>query len=140
MACWLVKSDPESYAWADLARERRTVWDGVANALALRHLAAMRPGDDCLIYESGAVKAVVGLARVVSEPRPDPAAGDPRRLVVELEAVAPLAAPVPLAAVKADPACAGFELVRNSRLSVMPVPAPIERRLRELGGPARGRR
>lgn len=140
MSCWLVKSDPESYGWADLARERRTVWDGVANALALRHLAAMRPGDDCLIYESGKVKALVGLARVVAEPRPDPVAGDPRRLVVELEAVAPLPEPVTLAAVKADPAFAEFALVRQSRLSVLPVPAPLARRLRALAGLSGGPR
>jgi len=140
MSCWLVKSDPESYGWADLARERRTVWDGVANALALRHLAAMRPGDDCLIYESGKVKALVGLARVVAEPRPDPVAGDPRRLVVELEAVAPLPEPVTLAVVKADPAFAEFALVRQSRLSVLPVPAPLARRLRALAGLSGGPR
>jgi predicted RNA-binding protein with PUA-like domain len=140
MACWLVKSDPETYAWADLARERRAVWDGVANALALRHLSGMRPGDDCLVYESGAVRAVVGHARVVSEPYPDPHADDPRRLVVELEAVAPLPSPVALATIKADPVFAEFSLVRHSRLSVMPVAAPIRRRLLVLAGGGAGRR
>lgn len=134
MARWLVKSDPETYGYADLARERRTVWDGVANALALKHLAAMRAGDECLIYESGATKAVVGRARVASDPYPDPQADDPRRLVVELEATGALATPVPLARLRAEPAFAGHPLVRQPRLSVMPVPAPLWRRLLALGG------
>ncbi len=134
MSRWLVKSDPETYGWADLARERRTVWDGVANALALKHLGAMRAGDECLVYESGAVKSVVGRARVASDPRPDPGAGDPRRLVVELEAVAALARPVPLARVRSEPALAELALVRQPRLSVMPVPESAWRRLLALGG------
>jgi predicted RNA-binding protein with PUA-like domain len=133
MPSWLVKSDPESYAFADLERERRAVWDGVANALALRHLAAMRPGDDCLVYESGKVKAVVGRARVVSAPRPDPATGDPRRPVVDLAAGERLARPVPLGEIKSDPALAALPLVRQPRLSVMPLPAAAHRRLLALG-------
>ncbi len=133
MPSWLVKSDPESYAFADLERERRAVWDGVANALALRHLAAMRPGDECLVYESGKTRAVVGRARVVSAPRPDPAGGDARRLVVDLEAGERLVRPVPLAEIKSDPAFAELPLVRQPRLSVMPLPAAAHRRLLALG-------
>jgi predicted RNA-binding protein with PUA-like domain len=134
MSRWLVKSDPETYAFDDLVRERRARWDGVANALALRHLAAMRPGDEVLVYESGKVKAVVGRARVVSAPYPDPAADDPKLVVVDLEAGARLARPVPLADVRADPAFAAFELVRQSRLSVMPVPGEHWKRLLAMGG------
>lgn len=134
MPRWLVKSDPETYAFDDLVRERRARWDGVANALALRHLGAMRPGDEVLVYESGKVKAVVGRARVVSAPCPDPAVDDPKRLVVDLEAGARLPRPVTLAAVRADPVFAAFELVRQSRLSVMPVPDALWRRLLALGG------
>jgi predicted RNA-binding protein with PUA-like domain len=134
---WLVKSDPESYGFSDLEREGRTVWDGVRNALALRHLGAMRAGDECLVYESGAVKAVVGRARVASAPRPDPRTQDPKRLVVELEAVARLPVAVPLAAVRSDPAFADLALVRHSRLSVMPVAAPLWKRLVAMGGRAR---
>lgn len=134
MPRWLVKTDPETYAFDDLVRERRARWDGVANALALRHLGAMRPGDEVLVYESGKVKAAVGRARVVSEPYPDPAAGDPKRVVVDLEAGGRLPRPVALAAVRSDPAFAAFELVRQSRLSVMPVPEPLWRRLLALGG------
>jgi len=136
MNTWLVKSDPDEYAFADLVRDRRTCWSGVANALALRHLGAMRPGDAVFVYESGKVRAVVGLARVVSPPRPDPGFADPRRLVVDLAAEAPLARPVTLAEIKADPALREFDLVRISRLSVMPVPAVIARRL-AAGGAGR---
>jgi predicted RNA-binding protein with PUA-like domain len=137
MGLWLVKSDPESYSFADLERDGRTVWDGVANALALRHLGAMRVGDECLIYESGKVKAVVGRARVVVAPRPDPAADDPRRLVVDLEAGARLAAPVSLATIKADGRFAELALVRQSRLSVMPLPRAAGRALIARGRGAR---
>jgi predicted RNA-binding protein with PUA-like domain len=133
MPRWLVKSDPETYAFDDLVRERRARWDGVANALALRHLGAMRPGDEVLVYESGEVKAVVGRARVVSVPYPDPAAADTRRVVVDLEAGARLPRPVTLAAVRSDPAFAAFELVRQSRLSVMPVPDALWNRLLAMG-------
>ncbi|GMU63834.1 MAG: hypothetical protein AMXMBFR36_01080 [Acidobacteriota bacterium] len=134
MPCWLVKSDPETYAFDDLVRERRARWDGVANALALRHLATMRPGDEVLVYESGKVKAAVGRARVVSAPYPDPAVGDPKRLVIDLEAGPRLPRPVTLAAVRAEPAFAAFELVRQSRLSVMPVPDALWKRLLAMGG------
>lgn len=133
MGLWLVKSDPESYSFADLERDRRTVWDGVANALALRHLGTMRPFDDCLVYESGKVKAVVGLARVATAPRPDPKGDDPRLLVVELEAGGRLARPVSLAEIKADPRFAELPLVRQPRLSVMPLPRAAFRALVALG-------
>jgi predicted RNA-binding protein with PUA-like domain len=128
MAHWLVKSDPADYGWAELARDRRTRWDGVANALALRHLRAMKAGDECLLYETGKVKAVIGLARVAAaSARPD---GAP---AVELAAVRPLARPVTLAEVKSDPAFRDFALVRQGRLSVMPVESAHWSRLLRLG-------
>ena len=129
MARWLVKTEPEEYSFADLQRAGRDVWDGVRNNAALKHMRAMRPGDEVLVYHTGGVRAIVGLARVASAPYPDPKAGDPRWIVVDLEAVAPLARPVTLAAIKADPAFAGWELVRISRLSVMPVPDPLWERI-----------
>jgi len=138
MAHWLVKTEPSTYSYDDLARQGRAVWDGVANAVALKHLRAMAPGDDVLVYHTGDVKAAVGLARVVSAPYPDPKAGDARLVVVDLEPVRPLAHPVTLAAVKADPAFADFALVRQGRLSVMPVPPALWKRLLGLGGAARG--
>ena len=130
---WLVKSDPDEYAFADLVRDGQTRWSGVGNALALRHLGAMRPDDSVFVYESGKVRAVVGLARVVSQPYPDPDLDEPRRLVVELAAAGPLVRPVTLAELKADPTLRDFDLVRLPRLSVMPVPSPIVRRLLAAG-------
>lgn len=121
---WLVKTEPSTYSFDDLVGDRRTTWDGVANALALIHLRAMSKGDAVLVYHSGAEKAVVGLARVHSGPRPDPKAVDSKLVVVELEAVAPARTPVPLAAIRAAPSCRELGLVRISRLSVMPVPEP----------------
>jgi predicted RNA-binding protein with PUA-like domain len=130
MARWLVKSDPDTYAFADLVRERRTTWDGIANAAALGHLRRMKKGDDCLVYESGGVKAIVGRARVVAGPANNSV--NPRLASVELAAAGALAHPVSLAAIKADPAFAAWELVRISRLSVMPVPDPLWQRIEAM--------
>lgn len=129
MASWLVKEEPEHYPYEQLERDGRTVWAGVRNALAQRHLGSMRRGDRVLYYHTGKVRAVVGLARVASDPYPDP--GDPagRRVAVDLEPVRKLARPIALAAIKADPALASFPLVRISRLSVMPVSEKEWRRL-----------
>ena len=120
-ARWLVKTEPDAYAFAQLARERRTTWDGVKNALALKHLAAMQKGDEVLVYHTGDEKAAVGVARVACAPYPDPKETDPRRLVVDLAAVAALPHPVTLAAMRANAKLAGFDLLRLPRLSVMPV-------------------
>jgi predicted RNA-binding protein with PUA-like domain len=129
---WLVKSDPETYSFADLRRDGRTVWDGVANALALKHIRAMRSGDSVLVYHTGDERAIVGTARVASDPYADPKAGDEKLAVVDLAAGEPLPRPVALAAVKSDPAFADFALVRQGRLSVMPVPEPLWNRIVEL--------
>lgn len=138
MAHWLVKTEPSTYSFDDLVRQGRAVWDGVANVVALKNLRAMAPGDEVLVYHTGDVKAAVGLARVVSAPYPDPKAGDPKLVVVDLEPVRPLARAVTLAEVKADPAFADFALVRQGRLSVMPVPPALWKRLLGLAGAARG--
>ena len=118
---WLLKTEPGTFSWQDLVREGRATWDGVKNPAALGHLRAMRSGDLAFVYHTGAEKAVVGICRVVSAPYPDPAAGDPRLAVVDIEPLEPMRAPVTLAAVKADRRFAGFALVRVPRLSVMPV-------------------
>jgi predicted RNA-binding protein with PUA-like domain len=131
---WILKTDADTYAFDQLARERRAVWDGVSNSLALKHIRSMRKGDQALIYHSGDEKALVGLARIASGPYPDPKAGDPRLAVVDVEAGERLARPVTLAAVKADPAFADLGLVRMSRLSVIPVPPEQWQRLLEMGG------
>src|SRR5574337_1379289 len=115
---WLVKTEPSTYSFADLVRDRRTVWDGVTSPAGLKTLRAMAAGDEVLVYHTGDERAAVGLATVVRGPYPDPQAGDPKRVVVDLAAGAPLARPVTLADVKADPAFSGFALVREGRLSV----------------------
>jgi predicted RNA-binding protein with PUA-like domain len=126
---WILKTDADTYPFEQLVRERRAVWDGVSNALALRHIRSMAKGDQVLIYHSGDEKALVGLARVVSDPHPDPRAGDPRLVVVDIEAGDRLGRPVTLAEIKADPAFAELGLVRMSRLSVIPVPPEQWKRL-----------
>jgi predicted RNA-binding protein with PUA-like domain len=113
---WLLKTEPSTYALADLEREGRTTWDGVKNALALIHLRAMRPGDEILVYHSGKERAVVGRARVDAPPRTDG-----KVTVVDVKFEARLSAPVLLAALKCEPALAGLPLFRNTRLSVMPM-------------------
>ncbi len=133
-AYWIVKTDTDTYSFDDLQREGRTVWDGVSNALALKHLRSMSPGDRVLIYHSGDEKALAGLARVVSAPYPDPKRGDPKLTVVDLEADRRLERPVTLAAIKAEPVFKDLPLVRMSRLSVGPVPAQQWKRLLAMGG------
>lgn len=131
---FLVKTEPSELAYATLAKDRRVTWDGVRNALAQRHLATMRKGDLVLVYHTGKEKAVVGLARVASAPKPD--ATDPagKALAVDLAPVAAAATPVPLAAIKADARCADLALVRMPRLSVMPVDEVAWQALRAAAG------
>jgi len=118
---WLVKSDPETYGWHDLVKDGGTRWDGVRNAEARNSLAAMRAGERVLFYHSGADKAVVGLAKVKTAAYPEPGAGDPRWLAVDLAPVKKLAQPVTLAVIKAERSLAKIRLVTHSRLSVMPI-------------------
>ena len=132
---WLLKTEPSTYSFADLQRDRRTTWDGVSNPVAVRHLGAMRKGHQAFVYHTGDEKAIVGIARIAGAPYPDPKLGDPKRVVVDLEPVAPLRNPVALAAVKADRRFGDFVLVRVSRLSVMPVtPAQWKALLAMAGG------
>jgi predicted RNA-binding protein with PUA-like domain len=119
MARWLMKSEPESYGWADLVRDGGTEWDGVRNNAARLHLRAMKAGDEALLYHSMSDKAVVGIMRIASAPRPDPK--DSAWVSVRVEPVKALERPVTLAAIKAEPALAQMELLRQSRLSVAPV-------------------
>jgi predicted RNA-binding protein with PUA-like domain len=118
---WLVKTEPDTYAYADLEREGLTTWDGVTNPVALKNLAAMKLGDRVIVYHTGGEKAAVGTARVARVAYPDPKAKDPRHLVVDLEAGAALKSPLTLAEMKAHPAFAESPLVRQGRLSVVPL-------------------
>ena len=123
MSFWLLKSDPETYSYDDLERDKRTVWDGVSNPLALKHIRGMAKGDLAFVYHSGDEKAIIGMAEIVSVPYPDPKQKDPKLVVVEIKAKERLARTVSLAAIKERKDFADFLLVRMSRLSVMPVSA-----------------
>jgi predicted RNA-binding protein with PUA-like domain len=120
---WLLKTEPSTYGYPDLERDKKGVWDGVANPVALRHLRSMAVGDRCFIYHTGDQKRIVGIAKVTRAAYPDPKAGDPKLVVVDLEPVEKVARPVTLAEIKADSRYADWELVRIARLSVMPVSA-----------------
>ncbi len=119
MAHWLMKSEPESYGWADLVRDGGTEWDGVRNNAARLHLKAMKPGDEAFLYHSMSDKAVVGIMRIARAAQPDPK--DKDWVSVRVEPVKPLPRPVTLAEIKAQPSLAAMELIRQSRLSVAPV-------------------
>ena len=123
MAYWLAKTEPETFSYADLEKLGRDRWNGVRNFVALRHIRQMQPGDQVFIYHTGKEKAIVGIAEVVSLPYPDPDADDPRFIVVDLTPRQPLARPVTLKEIKTSEQFSDWELVTQSRLSVMPVSA-----------------
>ncbi len=130
---WLVKQEPTSYPFSQLVKDRRTDWDGVRNYQARNNLKAMKKGDLVLYYHSVKEKQVVGIAKVVEEAYPDPTTDDPRWVAVKLEAVRPLDRPVPLEAIKGDPKLAEIPLIRQSRLSVMPLRKAEFDRILKLG-------
>ena len=130
---WLVKSEPFKYSWEKFASEGSTGWDGVRNHEARNHLASMAAGDLALFYHSNEGKEVVGVARVKRTAYPDPTADDPRWVAVDFEPVCPLARAVGLAQMKADPKLRDLELLRRSRLSVVPVSAPHFEHILALG-------
>jgi predicted RNA-binding protein with PUA-like domain len=118
---WLFKEEPTHYGYDDLTKDARTVWSGVKNPLAQKHLRAVRKGDRIFYYHTGDEKAVVGIAKALGDAYPDPKDRSGKQSVVDVAPVKRLARPVTLAEIKADPAFATFPLVRISRLSVMPV-------------------
>jgi predicted RNA-binding protein with PUA-like domain len=118
---WLFKTEPSVYSFQQLQKDKRTVWDGVGNNLALKNLKDIKKGEQILIYHTGDEKAAVGVAKALGGAYPDPGKNDPKLLVVDIEAGKPLAKPVTLAAVKAHAKLRNFDLVRNSRLSIMKV-------------------
>jgi predicted RNA-binding protein with PUA-like domain len=134
MARFLVKTEPSTYSFADLRRDQRTVWDGVSNPVALRHLASIRKGDTVIVYHTGDEKQAVGLAVAASDAYPDPKLGDPKRPVFDLAAGKPLPKPVTLAQIKADAALKTSDLARLPRLSVMPFSEAQFQRLLRLAG------
>jgi len=140
MPTYLLKTEPSVYAYADLAREKKTTWNGVSNPAALIQLRAMRKGDEAFIYHTGDERSIVGLASVVSNPFEDPEnpgvnkEGLPKLAVVDLKPFKVAKSPVTLDFMKADKRFAGFELLRLPRLSVMLVPPAIDKLVRELAG------
>ena len=133
MQYWLVKSEPEAYAWSDLLRDRRTDWTGVRNYAARNNLSAMRRGDQVLFYESVTTKAIVGRATVSRTALPDPTADEAGWVAVELTADASLPKPVTLAEIKESPTLAKMSLVRISRLSVHPLTAAEFKQVLKIG-------
>ena len=129
MPYFLAKTDPETYSIDDLARDRKTAWDGVRNPQALRAIREMRPGDHVFIYHSMGNAAVVGLAKVVSEPRPDPK--NPKLTVVDLEFLDRLEPPVTLREIKESGLFEDWALVRQSRLSTMAAPESFVKWMRK---------
>lgn len=140
MATFLLKTEPETYSYDDLVREKRTVWSGVKNPAALASIRSMKKGDEAFIYHTGDEKAIVGLAQVLSAPYEDPDQpgltdkGEPKFAVVDLKPLRAAKTPVTLAQVKADARFSAFPLVKLPRLSVMPVDAATDAALRKLAG------
>jgi predicted RNA-binding protein with PUA-like domain len=134
MARFLVKTEPSSYSFANLQRDRHAVWDGVSNPVALKHLATIRKGDTVIVYHTGEEKQAVGLAVATSDAYPDPKLEDPRRSVVDLAPGKPLPRPVTLAQVKADSILGTSDLARLPRLSVMPFSEAQFKRLLQMAG------
>jgi predicted RNA-binding protein with PUA-like domain len=132
MSDWLFKEEPGCYSFSDLERDGGTTWSGVTNALAQKHLREIKNGDRILFYHTGDEKAVVGVMEAAADAAPDPDDEMGKRVVVKVKPVRRLKKPVPLAAIKADKSFAKWELVRISRLSVMPVPAAIWKKIEKM--------
>lgn len=133
---WLLKTEPDSYSWDDLSRDKKTVWDGISNPVALKNIRAMSKGDLALIYHTGDERAAVGIAEIASNPRQDEKSDNERASVVEIRAQKKLPRPVTLAEIKADKTFAGWDLLRIGRLSVVPVPPQMWQRIMEMAGGA----
>jgi len=131
---WLFKTEPSAYSFQQLAKDKRTVWDGVKNNLALKNLKGIKKGDPILIYHTGDEKAAVGTARALSDAYPDPVKKDPKLLVVEIEAGKALSRAVTLAEIKAKAKLKSFDLVRLPRLSIMPVGEEQWKIIEEMAG------
>ena len=132
MAYWLLKTEPGTFSWDDLVRDKSAVWDGVSNATALKHIRSMKKGDLALVYHTGDVRAAIGIAEVKSGPYADPKEDDERLAVIDLKPKKKLANPVSLDVIKADKAFAGWDLLRIGRLSVVPVPEAMWDRILKL--------
>ncbi len=133
MQHWLVKQEPEKYPWTQFVKDKGTYWDGVRNYQARNNLRAMKKGDLVMYYHSVSEKAVVGVAKVTREAYPDPTAKEGDWSVVDLKPLKVMAKPVTLATIKADAKLAEIALIKQSRLSVLPLRASEFRRVLQLG-------
>jgi predicted RNA-binding protein with PUA-like domain len=133
MAYWLLKTEPSTYSFADLVRDKKTRWDGITNPAALAHLKTARPGDRALVYHTGKEKAAVGEAEIARAAYPDPK--DAALSVVDIAAAKALPKPVTLATIKADRAFKDSPLVKQGRLSFVPLSDAQWRRIQELAKP-----
>jgi predicted RNA-binding protein with PUA-like domain len=131
---WLLKSEPSAYSWEQLVKEGRTEWSGVRNFQAAKNLKTMKTGDRAFFYHSGEGPQIVGIAEIVKEAYPDPSDKEGRFVMVDVKPVEPVKTPVSLAAIKAEKALADFALVRQSRLSVVPVSAEEWRLICKMAG------
>lgn len=130
---WLMKSEPDKYAWDALFRDGKTFWDGVRNYEARNNLAAMKKGDLAFYYHSNKGKEIVGIAEIVREAYPDPTSEDPAWVVVDIAPRVAFSEPVSLAAIKNDPALSEIQLVKRGRLSVVPITPAEFRYVAKLG-------
>jgi len=133
VAYWLMKTEAEEFSYADLEQRGHEPWNGVRNPTAAKHMRAMRVGDRFFFYHSGNERAIVGVGAITGEARPDPTADAPRWVLVDVAPAYRFSRPVTLAEIKADPAFAEWELVRQSRLSVMPVSEEHWHKLHAMG-------
>jgi predicted RNA-binding protein with PUA-like domain len=131
---WLVKSEPSAYSWADLIREKQTAWTGVRNFQARNNLRAMKKGDLVLFYQSVTDPSVRGITKVVKEAYPDPTAKEGDWSCVDLATVKPLPSPVTLQEIKGEKSLAEISLIKQSRLSVMPIAPKEYERILGMGG------
>jgi predicted RNA-binding protein with PUA-like domain len=134
MSRWLFKTEPTHYSFDDLEREKKAVWDGITNNLALKNLRTVKKGDEVLIYHTGEERQLVGIAVIASNPYPDPKQNDPKLAVVDIKPRRKLKRSVTLIEIKGDKALKNFDLVRLPRLSIVPVSDAQWERLLELAG------
>jgi predicted RNA-binding protein with PUA-like domain len=132
MSFWLLKTEPSTYSFDDLVRDKKTVWNGVTNNTALKHIRSMKQGDSALVYHTGDARAAVGIAEIASDPYPDPKQKDSKLVVVDLKPKKKLPRPVTLDTIKADPVFEGLDLIRIGRLSIVPVPEKMWKRIEAL--------
>lgn len=134
MSYWILKSEPTAYSFDQLIQDKKATWDGIRNPQALIHLRTMKKKDRVMVYHSNIGKCIVGLAEIVSDPYPDPKLNDSKRTVIDLVPVRKLKKEVALADIKANPKLAKLKLIKQSRLSVIPVDESMWKELLKMAG------